>query len=78
MWRAIICCGFIAVGAAAFAQSSSPLKKLDSADLARAWEAVGRLDMGTHGMCTGALIEPDVVLTAAHCVFDARGTNVQR
>ena len=34
------------------------------------WEAVGRLTMANRAMCTGALIAPDMVLTAAHCVFD--------
>lgn len=33
------------------------------------WEAVGRVDLG-NGMCTGVLIAPDLVLTAAHCVYD--------
>lgn len=36
------------------------------------WEAVGRVDL-PGGMCTGVLIAPDVALTAAHCVYDARG-----
>ncbi|WP_434288450.1 trypsin-like serine peptidase [Celeribacter sp. SCSIO 80788] len=35
------------------------------------WEAVGRLDMAGEGTCTGALIAPDLVLTAAHCVVDS-------
>lgn len=34
------------------------------------WEAVGRLTMDDRAMCTGALIAPDLVLTAAHCLFD--------
>lgn len=36
------------------------------------WAAVGRVDTG-NGFCTGTLIARSLVLTAAHCVFDARG-----
>ena len=35
------------------------------------WEGVGRLDVRGVGTCSAALIAPDIVLTAAHCVvFD--------
>ena len=46
------------------------LKSLFTANDSKGWEAVGRLDIGHTGFCTGALIAPDVVLTAAHCLFD--------
>lgn len=34
------------------------------------WEAVGRVEIGKAGYCTGTLIATDLVLTAAHCLFD--------
>ena len=48
------------------------LQRLDTTDSGRAWEAVGRLDFNGTGFCTGSLIAPDLVLTAAHCLFDPK------
>ncbi|MDE4174302.1 trypsin-like peptidase domain-containing protein [Phaeobacter sp. PT47_59] len=50
----------------------SRLLRLDTTDAGRDWEAVGRLDVNGEGFCTGSLIAPDLVLTAAHCLFDGR------
>jgi protease YdgD len=49
---------------------STNLKSLDTQNEARGWQAVGRLDIGNRGFCSGTLIAPDLVLTAAHCVYD--------
>ncbi len=46
------------------------LERLDTTEMGRAWEAVGRLDLNGTGFCTGALIAPNLVLTAAHCLYD--------
>lgn len=46
------------------------LRSLETGDAGRGWNAVGRLDLGGRGFCTGALIAPDLVLTAGHCLYD--------
>ncbi|WP_417243356.1 trypsin-like serine peptidase [Celeribacter sp.] len=63
---------------ATFAADSLPseLDRVDRRAELIGWEAVGRLDMAGHGTCTGALIEQDLVLTAAHCVLDDTGQKI--
>lgn len=56
--------------ATAVAAQDQPLRKLETGDQARGWDAVGRLDLGDSGFCTATLIAPSVVLTAAHCLYD--------
>jgi V8-like Glu-specific endopeptidase len=67
-WLPIAFC--LSVLAGAVSADSSDVRRLSSGVEATAWEAVGRIELGDNGFCTGALIAPSLVLTAAHCMFD--------
>ena len=70
MLRPLARLALLALLATPLAAEDSRLERLDAGDAARAWEAVGRLELAGRGFCTGALVAPDLVLTAAHCLHD--------
>lgn len=68
MLRVLTYATLICAALPAFA--GSKLEVMDTRGDMLGWEAVGRIDVAGHGFCTGVLIAPDQVLTAAHCLFD--------
>lgn len=62
---ALICAALTA------AAQDMPLQPLETEKQGRGFQGVGRLDLAGTGFCTGTLVGIDLVLTAAHCLFDA-------
>ncbi len=62
----VAACLALGMASSASAQDSRPSHAVTG------WEAVGRLNISGRNMCTGALIAPNLVLTAAHCLYDPK------
>ncbi|MEL7093581.1 MAG: serine protease [Pseudomonadota bacterium] len=66
--RALLAIALALCTGAAAAQTTQ-LRALDTEYAAASYKAVGRIDFGRSGQCSGTLIARDLVLTAAHCLY---------
>ena len=67
MIRSLCLAAALAVATPVLAKDQKPLEQsMSTAQM----QAIGRLDIGSTGFCTATLVSADLVLTAAHCLYD--------
>lgn len=66
----VMACTLIWAGCAGANPVGPTLEVLEKLETSRHWQGVGRINISANAFCTGTLIAPDRVLTAAHCFFD--------
>ena len=65
----LVLAALLALSATPIIAQTTELRTLDTENSASVWKAVGRLNFGRGAFCSGTLIAPDMVLTAAHCLY---------
>lgn len=69
MIRSLCLAAALAIAAPVLAKDLTPLEQsMSTAQM----QAIGRLDIGDTGFCTATLVSSDLVLTAAHCLYDRK------
>jgi len=71
LWHPHILAALLALTPVAAQADTTSLTRLTQRGDLLGFEAVGRIDL-PGGFCTGVLIAPDLVLTAAHCLYDTQ------
>ena len=67
MIRSLCLAAALAVATPVLTKDQKPLEQsMSTAQM----QAIGRLDIGSTGFCTATLVSADLVLTAAHCLYD--------
>ena len=72
MTSPLLGCLLVVLALAPPALAQGPERRMLEAEEAQAFRGVGRLNVAGTRFCTATLIAPDVVVTAAHCLYHPR------